>query len=84
MIFKPGDKVSVVVGCDTWLSMSITHGKTEYEVESARGSDPAYFCCTGHRQHLTMTDGTQASGQWFDPDLVGVKIEACTKHGGAL
>lgn len=81
MLFQVGDKVEVVNEIDVWLGV-LNHTETKYEVAAVLPN--RLVCCAGHLQHLIFTDGTRASGSWFDPDLVGKPKVWCSSenHGG--
>lgn len=72
MIFKPGDEVTVVNDRSCWCSTINPDRKITYVVESVRKNHNASRTGAAHTQNLTMTDGTSASGYWFDPNLVGL------------
>ncbi len=76
MVFKTVDMVEVVNELETWLDIHKDR-QTRFIVRDVE--DNTFTCCAGHQQHLTMEDGTQASGFWFDAELVGKPRKWC--HG---
>lgn len=65
--FKPGDEVCVIPEeLAYWNMLNNRDGQkpSHFVVASVRDAPCKY--CAGHPQQLTMTDGTSASGKWFD------------------
>ena len=65
-VFKPGDVVTVIPEEQRTWTFGLDNPVTRFTV--ARVSAARCPHCTGHIQHLHMTDGTVASGAWFDPN----------------
>lgn len=79
-MFKPGDVVTVQpLEHSYWMDV-LEHKKDQFTVKSVTPS--CYPCCAGHPQQLLMTDGTHASGAWFDP-LIKEKVWCSGKHYGS-
>lgn len=79
MIFKVGDVVTVRKDeRHCWVKV-LAHDTDTYTIKNI--TTPEFPCCVGHSQSLEMTDGTHASGAWFDSDLDGKPKKWCSGHG---
>ena len=79
MIFKPGDKVTVIPSQEAMFTKGLGHPKNEvFTVVSV--SETKYPCCAGHSQRLRMDNGEVYSGAWFDMDLDNLPVVMCDRH----
>ena len=81
-IFKVGDVVEVIPSEKSFWVSILNHIETSFTVAEVYESGCIY--CAGHPQQLRMTDGTVASGSWFDfhtPDNKKIEPFGCTSGG---